>query len=85
MISFCDGKYTTHKDRYQWVLTEHYAGLDKDGNEKQHSRETYHSNIEQVCRTILNNEAGACEDATQIIELFSHAVERLAAKSEAVR
>ena len=47
--------YSIRKDRYQWVLVEHYLAEDKDGNPKEATRDSYHSTLEQVAKYLMNN------------------------------
>lgn len=47
--------YTISKDRYQWILTEHYEAADKDGAPKTLTRDSYHSNLNQVSTYLINN------------------------------
>lgn len=47
--------YSLKKDRVQWILTEHYTGKDKEGNDKPKERDSYHSTLEQVASYLINN------------------------------
>jgi len=47
--------YSIRKDRYQWILIEHYLGKDKDDNPKELTRDSYHSTLEQVAKYLINN------------------------------
>lgn len=48
--------YSIRKDRYQWILIEHYLTEGKDGNAKELTRDTYHSTLEQVAKYLINNQ-----------------------------
>ena len=47
--------YSIRKDRYQWILIEHYLTEGKDKNAKELTRDTYHSTLEQVAKHLINN------------------------------
>lgn len=73
MIEFFNGKYKTHRDGYQWILSEKYEGKTRDGEPVDKWRDTYHATLEQVCRTVLDREAGQCDTAKAIMDLFIEA------------
>ena len=54
--------YSLERDRVQWILTEHYMGADKDGNDKPKERQTYHSNLKQVASYMVDNKEQHCLD-----------------------
>ena len=47
--------YSIRKDRYQWILIEHYMAKDKDGNPKELTRDSYHSDLKQVAAYLVKN------------------------------
>lgn len=47
--------YSLKKDRVQWILTEHYTGKDKAGNDKAKERDSYHATLNQVANYLINN------------------------------
>ena len=57
--------YSLKKDRVQWILTEHYTGKDKEGNDKPKERDSYHSTLEQVASYLINN--GESDDLKEYI------------------
>lgn len=65
------GRFEITSDKYQWILSEEYVGVDKDGNPKFHTRETYHGTLEQVCNTIVQREAKFAGDLAEVIEIIS--------------
>lgn len=77
-ISFCDGKFTAKRDRYQWVLHEHYEGMDKHGNPKPQVHETYHARLEQICRVVIDRMAGECQSMEELLGLLKSAETTLA-------
>lgn len=54
--------YSLVRDRVQWILTEHYIGIDKDGNDKPSERRTYHSNLKQIAFYMMDNKEQHCLD-----------------------
>ena len=82
MITLCNGKYEARRDPHQWILTEFYEGKDrKTGNPKRQSRETYHASLSQVCRLIVDREAGRCEGLEELLAMLANAAEVFTAKA----
>lgn len=52
--------YSLSRDRWNWILTEHYTSEDKDGKDKESTRKSYHSSLGQVANYVMNN--GDCVD-----------------------
>ena len=61
------------RDKYCWSLHEWRNGKDKNGNEKRQKRTTYHSNLEQVCSTIIDRSAGDCQSMSELKGLLAGA------------
>jgi hypothetical protein len=59
--------YFTKRDAYGWTLREWRDGTGKDGEPTRTHRDTYHGTIEQVCRTVLDREAGSGESPKAIV------------------
>jgi hypothetical protein len=72
MIKIND-KFVIDQDLYSWTLTYNYAGKDKDGNNKQQSKQTYHANLKQVASCIINYSAKECESMNQLITMLNNA------------
>lgn len=59
-------------DKYQWILIHEYDGKDKEGNAKRHTRESYHGNLSQVAKYIVNQEAKAAEQLEYILDIVGN-------------
>lgn len=68
-----DDKFSFSRDAYGWTLYEWREGKDKNGKPKRVATKSYHSNLSQVCRAIIDREAGECENLRQIIEMIDRA------------
>lgn len=66
-------RFTAHRDKYQWILTEKYEGKDRKGNPKEQHRETYHGTLKQVCDRVVDMEAGDCNDVVELRALLEGA------------
>jgi hypothetical protein len=52
------GRFEITADKYQFILTENYLGIDKkDRSDKMQKRLSYHASLEQVCNTIIERDA----------------------------
>jgi hypothetical protein len=71
-----DGKYSISRDRYNWILHTTTKGVDEAGNDKEKVKKTFHASFPQVCRAILEREAGHCQTVEELKRLFEHAVEK---------
>ena len=56
MIKISD-KFSVSSDKYNWILHENYQGQDKGGNSKVQTRISYHANIDQVAKAIVEQTA----------------------------
>ena len=65
MITFSE-RFQFEKDNYGWMLHEWRIGKDKDGNPKRHKDTTYHANLEQIFKAIIDKSAGDCESMDEI-------------------
>jgi len=72
MITF-NNKFSFERDQYCWHLNEKYMGQDKDGNQKEFTKTTYHPNLKLICRYLIDKECGKCESLEQIIALLESA------------
>lgn len=64
-------EYSCEKDKYQWQLHRWYLGEDKDKNTKLYKTTTFHGTIEQVCKAVLNRDAGMCDSVEEILDTLS--------------
>ena len=73
--------FEMRRDKYQWILTHWTDGVGKKGDNKgkpiRVKRETYHPNIDQVCREVLDRELGKCETLADIPKYLEKAVSEL--------
>tara|TARA_R110000850_G_scaffold269167_3_gene401048 strand:- start:10257 stop:10532 length:276 start_codon:yes stop_codon:yes gene_type:complete len=66
MIKIND-KFSTEKDKYQWLLHELNDGVSKTGEAIKTTRTTYHPSLKMVCRAIADRQAGECESVKEIL------------------
>lgn len=66
MISFCDGEFAATRDQYGWTLTQWVDSQDKYGNPQKKARKSYHPTLEQVCKHVIDVQAGNARDAWQL-------------------
>ena len=76
MIKFND-RFSCERDKYQWILTETYSGVDKKNKPKKHSRATYHGSLKQVCAYVVDKTAGGCNAAEEIKTVLGNAINEL--------
>lgn len=60
-------KFDVDKDIHSWRLTYYYIGKDKDGNNKEQSKHTYHANLKQVAKAVVNYEAGEAKNMDDLV------------------
>lgn len=60
--------YRIEKVPYNFVLIETYVGTNRDGEEQEYERETFHPNLTQALQRILKNESGECIRAGLTLE-----------------
>lgn len=67
------GRFEITADKYQFILTESYVGLDNKGNDKTHKRDSYHASLEQCCNEIVQRDAKEAlnGDAYKVIEAIT--------------
>jgi len=71
-------RFEFERDKYQWLLYEWSMGVSvKTKKPISVKRTTYHGNLDQICKTILDRSAGDCKSMKELQDLFSHAVEIL--------
>lgn len=66
-------RFSIDKDKYNWILLETYTGKDKDGNPKEHTRETFYANLGQIAQEIINRRCKECDSLDEIIKLLTNA------------
>lgn len=72
-------RWSFERDKWCWVLYENAKGVKKRTQEEiDVVNETYHSNLEQVCRYILDKTAGDAKDVNALMVLFANTWNRLA-------
>ena len=77
MITFDNGRFEAQRDRYQWILIEHYTGTSKKtGAPKAQTKTTFHNNLRNMCTYIVDRCAGNCTTAAEIVSLLQNS-ERL--------
>lgn len=78
-------RYSLKRQTYGWELCEALMRRGRAGESKPGKRLTYHANLTQVCKEILDREAGSCKSAQELIDLFAHGVSQMEARiNEAV-
>ena len=77
MIKINDN-YSVTSDRYQWVLTEYRKGHDKDGNDKTHTKQTYHRTLEQVAKYVCEQSIKPCESFVDMMNTYRSTGETIA-------
>lgn len=82
MIKFCEGIFTAQRDKHQWVVIELYDGKDKKGNPKQHSKESYHATLKQVCAYVVDVTAGHAQGAEEMLVMLENAEKLLCDAAE---
>ena len=66
-------RFSIARDPRCWHLNDHYVGVDKDGKTKIHKRVSYHANLGQVSRAVIDRSAGECKSLAEIIVLLKDA------------
>ena len=77
MIQIND-KFSTERDKYQWLLHEEKDSLGKDNQPITTTRTTYHPNLKAVCNEVINRQLGECESVKQVVDalgFFENTVE----------
>lgn len=70
------------RDPYCWHLYHIIKSKDKDGNETEKTRITYHGTLEQICEVVIDRSCGNCNDIVEIHNLLSNAIKALTKKVE---
>lgn len=67
-------RFKARRDQSQWILTERYMGRATKGKEAQmQSKDSYHSNLRQVCNTVIDRMAGECKSASELVAMLDKA------------
>lgn len=66
-------KFSIEKDAHSWELIYTYAGKGKDGNDKKQRKSTWHANLKQVAKAIVNYSAGECESMDALTAMLERA------------
>jgi hypothetical protein len=66
-------RFNFEKDTHGWMLHDWKMGQDKAGNPKRHKRTTYHANLKQICKTIIDRSCGECLSMKEIAGLLANA------------
>jgi phosphoribosylaminoimidazole-succinocarboxamide synthase len=59
-------KFSTERDKYQWLLHEAKQGASKEGEPIVTTSTSYHSNLKAVCNEVANRQLGECESAEEV-------------------
>lgn len=81
-ITFVKGRFEAYRDKYQWVLTEHYKKLptEKIPSGGMASRDSYHSTLDQVCGAVIDRMAGECRTLSEIKDLLENCLDTIVDK-----
>ena len=71
-------RFETERDKYQWLLHEWTDGQDKHGNPKKQRKTTYHASLKQVCETVIDRQAGDCEDLAAVCAMIDKTAVQMA-------
>lgn len=83
MIKVTD-RWSVYRDKYQWVLVDTYAGKDKDGNAKDHTRETYHPWLDYAMRSAADRDCEGAGVFSDIEKAYKNIQDSLASRSREV-
>lgn len=70
-------RFAVKKDAFQWVLTETYDSVGRDGKPKKSTRNTYHPTLKTVVRAVVDAEAGRGDSLNALVALMAKAEESL--------
>ena len=74
-----DDRWSFERDKWCWVLYENTKGVKKKTKEEiDVVNETYHANFDQVCRYIIDKEAGNAESVRGIRNLIKDTSKKIA-------
>ena len=59
-------KFSTERDKYQWLLHEAKQGTSKEGEPILTTSTSYHSNLKAVCNEVANRQLGECESVKEV-------------------
>jgi hypothetical protein len=75
--------YTLERDQWQWILTRHYEGVDRNGAPKMQSEDKFFGNLDQVARYLVTQSAQGCDTIQEILEAFNRTSAEVAATLKA--
>ena len=79
------GRFEITSDKFNWILIEHYDGRDKQGNDKQQSRETYHGTLQQCCQEMIQREAKHADDLESLLATIQQSTNIIAHACEGIK
>ena len=59
-------RFSTERDKYQWLLHEAKEGTSKDGDPIITTNTSYHPSLQFVCNEVANRQLGDCESVKDI-------------------
>ncbi len=73
MTTFNNGEFTATRDKYGWSLVQKVASDHPKATNGFVNRQSFHANLTQCCKYMLDVKAGQCQEAAEIIELLNSA------------
>ena len=70
-------EYSFDRDKFGWNLYRFVEARDKKGNPKLKKKTTYHATLEQVCKKIIDLEAGKYDSMKELKAFLLNANESL--------
>jgi hypothetical protein len=67
--------YTISNDRIGWSLETTRDGEDKEGKPKRQTKTTYHGDLEQCVRAIVDRACGECDNLEELYQMLQDARE----------
>jgi len=62
--------FSFERDTYGWQLHQWRDGKDKNGEHKRQKTTTYHANLHQICRSVIDRMAGNCQSMAELQALL---------------
>lgn len=73
-----DDRWSFERDKWCWVLYENTKGVKKKTKEEiDVANETYHANLDQVCRYIIDKEAGNAREVEDLRRVIRNVAQEL--------
>ena len=66
-------RFEFERGQYDWHLHELTPSKDKDGNPSVKRKTSYHPNLDQICKVIIDKHCGDCESLQEIRSLLDNA------------